>query len=269
MPKILSFHVPNPFKKKRAPSAASLAKFTGPTAGAPATTTPPPKAQRWSAKKSAQRFFSHFFKPTASTKVAVATAQQGVIQAVTSDQPLAGNEQYQAHLQVLIQDYAAALNVPGPAAPAPVTPEPATQGPADNTPATGLGWFEQQILGSKTFPMEPLDSALSRKEAEVKQALAQLSADMVKTGEPYRTVKLNDGSNVSASFNKDKSVFTVQDSAAYNSEGKFGEWVSVHTPSGSLRLNTVAPADHVSPGPALRDALANIEVLQGSAPAAV
>ena len=98
---------------------------------------------------------------------------------------------------------------------------------------------------------------LSRKEAEVKQALAQLSADMVKTGEPYRTVKLNDGSTVSASFNEDKSVFTVQDSAAYNSQGKFGEWVSVHTPSGSLRLNTVAPADHVSPGPALRDALAN------------
>lgn len=269
-------------QRKPTPSSASLQKFMGPTPGPVAPKAGPPKAPKWSIRKQLQAVLPSIFKRSKASKAPapVVTAQQNVIAAITAGQPLAGSHQYQTALQTLAHpwsanDYAAALGASIPDVPAPFTDRPTAEPHAADTVAADaidatLDWFEKQVLAPQAAPAESREAALARKKAEAVTAAKQLMADMDNNGhERSRKVQLSDGSLVSASFSQSGDIFTVQDSTAFNSKGAYGQWFSVETGTGNVRLNRVDVDDHVQPGPALDEALANIERLQGTAAATV
>lgn len=268
MSRILSFHLPNPFKKKPSPSAASLQKFMGPAPSAAAPTTAHPKAPSWSVKNKVQAVFNGIFKP-AKTNAPVAQAQQGVVAAVTTGQPLVGNAQYQADLRTLAQFSSAAAIPCAVAQPVPSVPQATPSqnslehyAAALNAPDTYAGyaqWQEPQILAPGNTAGGPsvdaVQAALAKREDEAKQAMAQLKLDMESKRQVGRSYILDDGRTITARLTLDKDgktrTLTIDDEEGFRTP-EYGESFTLQ--GSKLLLNQDEVEKHWRPGPAMADA---------------
>lgn len=261
----LKRHVPNPFKAlskhfvKQGPSAASLAKFLPAAPIAVAPPAPAPKAAKRGMMGEARKLLTRLCKPSSNPRVA--KAQQSVISAVVQPQEQTNWFEYEAALQTLAKsaapatptaadklldasdetNYLAALQLS----------DPAVYG-SDLAQA-----FTPQCLVPSTQPVAPSpQELLAQREAQLKQAMTQLMADMDSKGQLSRTALLDDGSRIYANFQLDQSgqktgTFVIEDDVGYQESGQYGDWFSLK--GGSLWLNKGPVADHSRPGYALLD----------------